>query len=202
MKQCLAISMRMVEHEYPGGVYEVRDALSHDWYSFLSTVLPEFSYILIPNVGGEERVRNHNIDGIILTGGDDWGVFPLRDQTESMLFHYAKPRQIPLLGICRGAQVINRLLGGNLVTIPNHVGQRHRVHLDHGTKIVNSFHSFGCGKKDLAKGLHPLALDDEGHVEAFSGSRLLGLIWHPEREQTVDAWDKRQIRHLFLGEDL
>lgn len=204
----IAISMRMTRHIYPGGGEEVRDALAHDWWRFLETALPGMRVFPVPNIGEsvERLVQELPLTGLILSGGDDWGVFPQRDLTEKTLVRWAERRQLPILGVCRGAQVLNLLLGGRVA--PGfgtaHVRTRHALQtysrngapMRAGASVeVNSYHSCAIRQEDLAPALTPWAVAGDGTVEGFcrSDGRIMGILWHPERETTAQTHDI----HLF-----
>lgn len=200
----LAISMRMMRHTYPGGM-EIRDALAGEWWHFLEQALPNIPVIPLPNIGQRIAVwlQKLPVSGLILSGGDDWGVFPQRDATEREMVCWAESRGLPILGVCRGAQVLNRLMGGQTGTGfgAQHAGTRHIIHsmgrpICRQTSLeVNSYHNCGIRQTDLAPGLIPLALADDGSIEAFSSAdgRLTGIMWHPEREAMAQEHDI----HLF-----
>ena len=209
----IALSMRMTRTTYPDGGEELRDALAHDWWRFFQAVLPDMPVLPIPNIG--ENVENflHSVPltGIVLTGGDDWGVFPQRDMTEELLFHWAARLGLPVLGVCRGAQVINRLLGGKTGTgfEEGHVRTRHSVAIRTGAHCplqntpsleVNSYHMLGINQENLALGLEAWALASDGSVEAFTGEQgsVMGIMWHPEREKVPSDNDVCLVRHLFM----
>jgi len=160
------------------------------------------------------------VDGLILTGGEDldpawYGADPSpllsppsreRDLFELALFAVARQRGLPILGICRGIQLINVALGGTLFQdLPTErassvehrpEGPRdlrsHRVRLEAGSRaaealggtmvIVNSSHHQAI--KDLAPGLRPTGWTEDGLIEAVESTQaapwLLALQWHPE----------------------
>jgi len=68
-------------------------------------------------------------DGIILTGGNDLveynGNAPERDEVESLLIEYALINNLPLLGVCRGMQMILNYFNNKLVKVKNHVRTQH-----------------------------------------------------------------------------
>lgn len=214
LQHILALSMRMVRQRYAPGNEELRDALAQDWWSFLTQVLPHIAAIPMPNTGKHALTLLDALPvcGIVLTGGDDWGAFPQRDATETALWTWAEQHNLPVLGVCRGAQVINRLLGGSISTDlgPDHSGTRHCIVCDPcaglprttGERQVNSFHRCGFRQEDLASSLTAWAWDTEGHVEAFASAngRVVGVLWHPEREQPVQTADVALFNHLFHGE--
>jgi putative glutamine amidotransferase len=177
--------------------------------------------ILSPLIGPSlASVALDGVNGLILTGGEDldpawYGAEPSprldppsreRDLFELALFAVARQRELPILGICRGIQLINVGMGGTLFQdLPterhgavNHrpEGARdsrsHRVRLEPGSRaaealgaatvIVNSSHHQGI--KDLAPGLRATGWTDDKLVEAIEGPAetpwLLAVQWHPE----------------------
>jgi putative glutamine amidotransferase len=177
--------------------------------------------ILSPLVGPALAGRAlDGIDGLVLTGGEDmdpawYGADPSprlsppsreRDLFELALFAVARQREIPILGICRGIQVINVALGGTLYQdLPSErsagvdhrpEGARdqrsHRVRLQAGSRAagalgaavvtVNSSHHQAI--KDLASGLLAVGWTDDDLIEAVetpaSAPWLVAVQWHPE----------------------
>jgi GMP synthase-like glutamine amidotransferase len=150
---------------------------------------------------------------LLLCGGPDVGQQLERDENEKRWFNEAYGK-IPVLGICRGLQISNVILGGSLhedlseervkhttskIEIagePKSVMESswHEVIFNDGKTIrVNSRHHQGI--KDLAPGLQPLAVcaDDE-LLEAVSGEKSLFVQWHPERE---DVWGTEAEEIVF-----
>lgn len=112
-----------------------------------------------------------------------------RNLMEKKLIDFAINNNIPLLGICRGMQMINGFLGGKLT---RGLDQFHPVASNHNIQIkncgdiceVNSFHRDVIQLDSLAKGLEAIAFHENyEHIEAFVSNRhpILGLQWHPER---------------------
>lgn len=203
MNRYVGLTMRVVETQYSSGDIEVRDALAHDWSAFMHRVLPEIPWMPLPNAE-ENALRLANafkINGLILTGGDDWGKTPTRDATEMRLLGWARECRIPVLGVCRGAQVMNRFLGGNLSPVSaQHVVTRHAISWQSEIGEVNSYHQQGIFPPDLATALRVLASAEDGTVEAFRHTALpwFGVMWHPEREPHGALFDTQRIRNLFL----
>lgn len=159
-----------------------------------------------------------DFDALCLTGGEDlepsrYGAAtdpkaeaadPKRDALELAVLATARERDLPVLGICRGFQVINVGYGGSLV---QHVeGHReangpivpHVASPSPGSKLadacgrapfsVNARHHQAVAERDLAPGLVPTARID-GLVEAFedpSQRWLVAVQWHPERAADPD----------------
>ena len=156
------------------------------------------------------------LDGVVFSGGGDldphtYGaeahpetrqVNPTRDQAELALLEAALARDMPVLAVCRGSQVLNVARGGDLVQhLPEqvgHDGHRHTQPMmaDHEVTVkadsrlgsilgdrspVKSSHHQGFGR--LGEGLREAAWAEDGTVEALedpSHRFALGVLWHPE----------------------
>lgn len=176
------------------------------------------------------------IDGLVLSGGSDLdpsyygeeptpelGVtLPERDAFEMALLGHALERSVPVLGICRGLQVLNVALGGTLYQdLPSQFGTdgliahrqqmpkwqwTHEIEVSGGSGTasimkstdlrVNSYHHQAI--KDLAEPLVAVAYASDGVIEAvespdLSEHWLLGVQWHAEAMRGAS----RQQRALF-----
>lgn len=177
--------------------------------------------VVLPPVRDEETARAllKTVDALIMTGGED--IDPLffgeehlpglgevnapRDTSDVLLIEAAVAMHKPMLGICRGEQVINVVLGGTLYQdIPSQVGGelRHRqsesatlatqtITIDPESRLasivgattldVNSFHHQAV--KDIAPGLTVVARSEDGIVEAYEDLvryNVIGVQFHPE----------------------
>ena len=179
-----------------------------------------------PDDDGNEEVLAA-LDGLIFSGGNDLtpesygaepdpttnGTNPARDRGELALLRAALERELPVLAICRGLEVLNVLRGGDLVQhLPDVVGHeghravagefsRHAVRVDPSSRIervngeVESHHHQGLGK--IGDGLREVAWAEDGVVEALEDPDkpfVVGVLWHPEAgedqrlfEQLVEA---------------
>ena len=173
------------------------------------------------------------LDGIILAGGPDMHprhfgqeidpycgeINEERDLLELYLMKWAMEKDIPVLGVCRGMQVINVALGGTLhQDIVHHLGLVHRqgdgVRYFHDVIFsgesrlsalvpserypVNSYHHQAVDR--LADGLIATAWSPDGILEAYErpASRfVMGVQWHPEVSYTIDSFS-RKIFAAFL----
>lgn len=174
------------------------------------------------------------LDGLLFAGGNDLApdlfhenphqaigeVNPLRDQLELRLARAAMDRQLPVLGICRGIQLLNVALGGNLwqdLPSQNPSSFRHQqtcppqypsheIHVEPGTLLhrllgeeqirVNSFHHQAV--REAAPELSVCAYANDGVIEGVEHPDLpffLGVQWHPERTFHQDA----SSRAIFAG---
>jgi gamma-glutamyl-gamma-aminobutyrate hydrolase PuuD len=167
------------------------------------------------------------LDGLIFSGGNDMdpeeygaeahpattGTNPERDRGELALLEAALARDLPVLAICRGFEVLNVARGGDLVQhLPEIVGHEdhretvgefseHTVRVDPSSRIgeiagaVKSHHHQGIGR--IGNGLRDVAWAGDGTVEAIEDPEkpfVVGVLWHPEAgedqrlfERLVDA---------------
>ena len=164
------------------------------------------------------------LDGLLLTGGGDVdparygaephpqtdGIHPELDELEVSLVRAARERELPILAICRGHQLLNVAFGGRLL---QHIdGDQHRAHstegypsrfhqvqIEPGSRLrsllgndaleVNSRHHQAVLPETIAPGLRATAFSPDGLIEAMEstdGSWVTSVQWHPEREECID----------------
>ena len=181
---------------------------------------------LIPLIPGDADTLEEiyaRLDGVFITGGVDvdpacYGepkselcgtTDPDRDAVEIALLQHALRRELPVLAVCRGIQILNVVCGGTLYQdvaaqvpaalkhdyfpTPEHPSRKHLAHditvkagsrLAHilgGTVPVNSMHHQAV--KDLAPNLAATAFAPDGVIEGVEGAGsqyLIGVQWHPE----------------------
>jgi len=176
----IAITQRV---EFIESINERRDALSQEWSELAKAC--GFIPILIPNNSdiAIEISEELNIDGIIFSGGNDLAVYggnaPERDDTETALIRYSVENNIPLLGVCRGAQMLLHYFGAKLEKVEGHVRTEHILT---SGKTVNSFHGFAA--KTVPDCLEVTERSEDGVIEEFAhiGYKIIyGIMWHPER---------------------
>jgi putative glutamine amidotransferase len=184
---------------------ERRDALDQR----LVHLLAECGLLAVPVPNRPELVaelwRAVRPHGVVLSGGNDLSAYggssPERDNTERALLDLALAEHQPVLGICRGLQMMVHYFGGSLQRVAGHVAARHQVSgllrdlvLD---AEVNSYHDWGIAEQGDV--LRPLAHAADGSVEAAGhhGQRVLGIMWHPEREAVPTALDRTLIEQHF-----
>lgn len=193
--------------------------------------------VLIPILDDEDRLRAiyQRLDGIVFPGGADvaphhYGEQPIdnlndveepRDAIEMTLARWAFDDDLPMLGICRGQQLLNVALGGSLYQDLRHQGVTdfehsgadgrarnalvHRVRLDPDSRLaqlidetsvdVNSLHHQAV--KVAAPPLRVIAKSDDGVIEAVESEDrrfLIAVQWHPEEIDNL-PW----VQRLFGG---
>jgi putative glutamine amidotransferase len=178
-----------------------------------------------PSDGGVDETLD-SLDGVIFSGGSDldpdlygqnphpetFGILEERDRAELALLSAALERDMPVLAICRGSQVLNVALGGDLVQhLPDVVGDEkhkhtpgtfadHDVALERGTRLksllgdhapVKSHHHQGLGR--LGEGLEVAAHAEDGTIEAVEAPKrrfALGVLWHPEAGEDMKLFEE------------
>ena len=171
------------------------DFIDHYWLKAFEK--QNINYTLLPNnqILSKTILRKNNL--LILAGGNDIisnkKESKLRNKIENNLIKEAIKLKIPIIGICRGAQLINIYFGGKIRKIQFHMRTRHNIFFKKNGIIrknklnVNSFHNYGIGHKDLSKKLEVIAIDNKKNVEMFTHKEknILGIMWHPEREKNL-----------------
>ena len=188
--------------------------------------------VVLPLTEDEQALRQLacEIDGVLMTGGQDvspalYGEerqdacgeeLPVRDGMESRLFQLCLERDLPVLGICRGIQLINVLLGGTLYQdlpsqhptetehhmSPPYDRSIHQVNIRKGTPLsvltqtermgVNSYHHQAI--RDKAPDLQTMAVSEDGLIEAVCLPErpfVWAVQWHPELSWRTDETSRR-----------
>ncbi len=168
-------------------VNERRDSLARDWYPFMKAL--GRPWLPLPNdpATALDLAGRLDLGGLILTGGEDFGQYPERDETETALLDWASERRRPVIGVCRGFQFICRWLGGEVLPVKGHVAVRHEIISGGRSRMVNSYHKLSPVPGGLMEEVARCPRD--GTLEAARRGNLLGLLWHPEREETVQKED-------------
>lgn len=199
--------------------------------------------MVVPHVCDSTVLREilGRVDGVLFSGGADFDAAYFgaenieglteydseRDHHEFMLFRLAMDRQIPMFGICRGFQLFNIALGGDIYqdlpseypTTPlphsilsdKHLGV-HNIKIKEDTKLyeamqtnsisVNSRHHQGV--RSIAPRLKVAAYSEDGLVEALEGypcHKIMGVQWHPENMATTgDSIEMKRLFDFFVAE--
>lgn len=181
-----------------------------------------------------------SLDGLVLTGGIDVDpsnyhaperhpkvkeTSPARDDAELAYLDAALRRDIPVLAICRGHQLLNVGLGGSLLQhiesgehradyrTEGYPSRWHDLRILDGTRLaaalghtsieINSRHHQAVRAADLAPGLRPVAFADDHGEDLIEGAESLrhrwvvGVQWHPERAEDHRPAFHPLMRRLF-----
>lgn len=206
---------------------ERRDVLDQAWASFFSACGLEM--IAVPNRHKDPAgyVRDLGVSALVFTGGGNLSpsvgtfhgrspgiplglsdVAPDRDSTEASLLRAAMEETWPVIGVCRGMQVLNVFHGGRIEPVEGHSGTRHTIEVaggrqDHPFRFeaeVNSYHDFGIPPEGVGQTLEVLA-ESDGWAEAVMSDRYphLGIMWHPERNRSFSAADIALFSDFLRG---
>ncbi|WP_297206554.1 gamma-glutamyl-gamma-aminobutyrate hydrolase family protein [uncultured Brachyspira sp.] len=220
MKPIIGISGSLLSIQSNDEFAGYERAYVNDDYVFSVTRSGGVPYIM-PIVDDEEdiRIQLSHVNGIILSGGYDidpiyWNeelhhklgrIFPRRDEYELKLIKYALEMKKPILGICRGLQILNVYFGGSLYQdlsliencyIKHNQSAKpyeatHSFITEEGSVIrdivgekvrVNSYHHLAI--KDLGSNLKATGYSEDDIIESIeymeNGSFVLGVQFHPE----------------------
>jgi len=214
MRRARAIRIGLTQRvDHVAGSGERRDALDQAW----AALLAELGYVALPVPNAHPSpahfVDQVELDGIVLTGGNDLvGIVggsdaaPERDDLERNLIEACVVREIPVLGVCRGMQMLAAAWGASLVAVDGHVGEAHALRTNGPTPLpvgprdaVSSFHRHAVSSHGLDDAdLIAAAWAPDGSVEALVHRHLphWGIMWHPERGR-ADERDRLVFERLF-----
>jgi gamma-glutamyl-gamma-aminobutyrate hydrolase PuuD len=194
----IAISQRVAVDTQFG---ERRNCLDQLWTKFMMAC--GLTPIPVPNEAEAARslCGALPLSGILLTGGNDLSAYggdaPERDTTENALIDIAQGRNLPVLGVCRGMQMIQHRLGIRLGRVTGHVARRQVISIDGKPAEVNSYHNFGA--TETRPPLEAWAYADDGVIKAVrhANGRIMGIMWHPERLSPFASRDISFFQQFF-----
>lgn len=204
----IAITQRLIENN---NYYEIRDALDIRWALLFKSL--DYLPILLPtNYDFETYFKEIKIDGIVLSGGNDLGYLSdgklskKRDIFEKGLIKCAIEKNIPILGICRGMQIMADYFNGEFEKVNGHVGTKHRILCSEESNFkeylkkldfVNSYHNYGI--REIPDNFIISARSEDGFIEAMENNKLniFCQMWHSERQFPFNEYELMIIKNLF-----
>jgi putative glutamine amidotransferase len=207
MKKILVTQRLILNESY----HEVREALDIEWGKLFSQL--DFLPIVLPvEVDFKKYFELENVSGVMLTGGNDLSIFNnnelsiKRDNYEKNLISYCIEHNIPLLGICRGMQLIGNYFNADFEKVSGHVAIRHSLVIDQNSryyeslkevKEVNSYHNYAL--KYPGDNIMISAKSPDGIIKAIEhkSRKVFGQMWHPEREHPFSKSEMKLIKSFF-----
>ena len=185
-----------------GSYKEIRDNLDTNFSNFVENC--DYIPIILPN-----KIKNFKKfidvikpDGAILSGGGNPKKKDIRLKAEKKIIQHCLKYKLPLIGICRGAQLLNIFFGGEIVKQNGHVRKKHFIIgkiTKNKKKLINSFHEYVIRKNKLSKYFDVLAFSEDGTVECFKHKNrpIMGIMWHPERFERIRRFEKKIFKDFF-----
>ena len=186
--------------------FEIRNSLSQDWSDYFLEKFPNHVWVSIPNQGFKsiEYFKSLKLNVLILSGGDNLGDTIKRDETEVSLLEYALQNSIPVIGICRGMQLIHVYFGGqieygNIDFSKIHKSKHHTIiYKEKDQVVVNSYHTNKIVESTLSKQFSILSrCTEDNSIESFYNKKILCMMWHPERKMKSSNWSTNLIKNFL-----
>ena len=185
---------------------EYRDTVDINLSKFIieSKLLP----IIVPNSLSKysKKIFNSYLksvkpDGLLLSGGEDFGINKSRDLIEVKLLKYFIRKKLPIIGICRGMLLLSKFFGAKLGKISGHVRTRHASIILTKDKLfpqkINSYHNFNI--KNCPKNFYVTVKSKDNSIEGIRHKKFNweGWMWHPEREKKFNSNSKKRLFKIF-----
>ena len=178
----------------------------------LSNYINKLGLNILPLSIKKNQINTENLrlaKGLILSGGGDIYKYKknkinkLRDSIEIKLFNYFSKKNLPILLICRGFQLMIDMHKIKLFKQKNHVRKSHLLKLSnskflkHSKLSVNSYHNYSI--KKLPVNYINVASTKDGSIEIaeHKSKKILGLMFHPERNMKSKVLVLKSIKNFF-----
>lgn len=158
----------------------------------------------------EEKILNLNPNGVILPGGNDLykkkkiNINFERDNFENKLVNTCINHKIPIIGVCKGFQLITNYFNGKIVKCNRHVRTYHDLKINLKSKFikfkklnVNSFHNYGI--ESINYNFEIISKSKDGLIEIaeHKNKKILCMMFHPERSSRSQLQLKEIIYDFF-----
>lgn len=195
---------------------EIRVSIDYQWFRFLD----ECGFnceILSYSQNFSFKKQLKYIQGFIISGGNTLLKYQKENKVERILsrkrekieleiLKYCIIHKVPVLGVCRGMQLIADYYGIKLNSVLNHKKNRHFNFVQNPYKQfiksnVNSFHNFGILKSELTDQFIIFSEHFKSNtIESMKHRKLpiYGIMWHPEREKIFNKKDINLVKKIFI----
>jgi N5-(cytidine 5'-diphosphoramidyl)-L-glutamine hydrolase len=208
-QRSVLVTQRLVDCE---GIDEVRECLDRRWGHFFAAL----DLLPIPLASGasvQGFIDTFAPVGVVLTGGNDLSsvsddcLSADRDAVEKQVLALAEARGLPVIGVCRGMQLLAERAGFVIEPCTGHIATLHAL-APSGTarypalreaRTANSFHQFAARAR-AGSGFEVVLRSADGVPEAIEHQSrpTVGIMWHPERYATPRALDLDLFRQVLL----
>ncbi len=192
---------------------ETRECLDIEWASFLK----KCGLVSIPvpiNSEPDQYFSMVKPSGILLTGGNNIHdndqedpLNRLRDRFETKMIKKALSLKLPIIGVCRGMQILGNFFGFPMRRVTDHVGRTHTLitksnsiirEIYSNRTVVNSYHSFSL-QSVYGDFIASAFSKEDNQIEAFESKhkKIVGIMWHPERQTPFNSKDISLFRSFF-----
>lgn len=179
-------------------------SIEKNWFDYANKL--KINLFIITNLNElKKKFKMINPSGLIVTGGGN--IYQkekkfnnlIRDENEKQIISFFKKKNLPILAICRGFQLICFLNNIKLYKIDNHVKKNHNIYNLYNDRIftfdkinTNSYHNYGV--KSLSKNIEKIALHKDRTIEIakIKNTKIYLFMFHPERDNN----DQNKIDHL------
>jgi len=205
----IAVTQRLTENDT---YFEQREALDINFGKLF-----EYLGLLMIPIPVESNFSKYfeelPIDGVLLTGGNDLssqnknGLSMKRDNFEKEILSYCIDNKIPIMGLCRGMQIIAEYFGCSLAPVKNHVGTRHKLKVNQESEYfhyldnlddVNSFHNYAVDNVTDDLIISARSEDDVIMAIEHKKHRIFAQMWHSERENPFNKKELELIKKVLI----
>ncbi|WP_051333612.1 gamma-glutamyl-gamma-aminobutyrate hydrolase family protein [Aliagarivorans marinus] len=182
---------------------EQHDCLDQRWYELALKA----GILLIPVPNHPELIEplwlSTGCQGVILSGGGEFSHSPddRRSRCEELLVALANKHKTPILGICRGMQVLLQLAGEPLVKVSGHVQRSMTISVNNQPTELNSYHNLATYQAPSPYRVWAQAQDGVVKAIEHPENKQVGIMWHPERMVPFDSANVQFLHRLFVTQE-
>ncbi|WP_394200678.1 gamma-glutamyl-gamma-aminobutyrate hydrolase family protein [Shewanella waksmanii] len=194
------IPILITQHRIESSHSEQHDSLDQRWHQLLN----QAGILAVPVPNNPNLIENYwqtiKPHGVILSGGGSYTELDTdcRSRTEDKLLDLCIEHNLPVLGICRGMQVLLQKSGHELLPVKGHIHPKQSIIVNCSPITLNSYHDFGVFQVNSS--FRAWAHTTDGVIKAVEhkNNKLIGIMWHPERGDTFLAKNIQFLQTVFM----